>query len=312
MASSVSEGTPERAAPATGPAAAATGPATAPAGPATAPAGPATAPAGPATAPAGPATAPAGPNTAATGPRRPLIGLTTYRERAQMLVWDTEFALLHNAYVDAVARAGGIPVLLPPQEHGAEVVIEHLDALVLTGGSDITPEHYQQRPHPRTAIVRPWRDQWELRLLEQALAADRPVLGVCRGAQLLNVALGGSLDQHVPDTLGHQDHCPAPGVFGTTRVALRSGSTLARVLGPEAKVACYHHQALHEVAPGLEVTGRSDDGTVEAVELTGRRFVVGVQWHPEQNGDDLRLFEALVAAAVKQPQPTLGASRVGT
>jgi gamma-glutamyl-gamma-aminobutyrate hydrolase PuuD len=244
--------------------------------------------------------------------RRPLIGLTTYRERAQTLVWDTEFALLHSAYVDAVARAGGIPVLLPPQEHGADEVIERLDALVLTGGSDITPERYRQQPHPRTKIVRPWRDDWELSLLECALAVDLPVLGVCRGAQLLNVALGGTLDQHVPDTLGHQGHCPAPGVFGKTRVVLGVGSALAGLLGPETKVACYHHQALDEVAAGLEVTGVSDDGTVEAVELPGRRFVLGVQWHPEENGEDLRLFEALVAAAVeKKSEETHGASRVG-
>ena len=231
--------------------------------------------------------------------RRPLIGLTTYRERAQMLVWDTEFALLHNAYVDATSRAGGIPVLLPPQEHGADELIEHLDALVLTGGSDVTPERYHQQPHPLTTIVRPWRDDWELRLLERALAAGLPVLGVCRGAQLLNVALGGTLDQHIPDTLGHQGHCPAPGVFGKTRVTLRSGSVLAGLLGPETEVACYHHQALDEVAPGLDVTGVSDDATVEAIELPGR-FVLGVQWHPEANGGDLRLFEALVAAAAEK------------
>lgn len=252
--------------------------------------------------------------TSAAVKRRPLIGLTTYRERAQMLVWDTEFALLHNAYVDAVARASGIPVLLPPQEHGADEVIERLDALVLTGGSDVTPERYHQQPHPHTKIVRPWRDDWELRLLERALAVDLPVLGVCRGAQLLNVALGGTLDQHVPDTLGHQGHCPAPGVFGKTRVALRSGSALAGLLGPEAEVACYHHQALDKVAPGLEVTGMSDDGTVEAVELPGRRFVLGVQWHPEVNGEDLRLFEALVAAAIEKKSGAShgdGASRVG-
>ena len=229
--------------------------------------------------------------------RRPLIGLTTYRERAATLVWDSEFALLHNVYVDAVARAGGIPVLLPPQDQGADELIEHLDALVLTGGSDVAPEHYQQPAHPQTKIVRPWRDQWELRLLDRALTADLPVLGVCRGAQLLNVALGGTLDQHIPDSVGHQGHCPAPGVFGWNRVSLRSGSALAGLLGPETTVACYHHQAIDKVAPGLEVSGTSDDGTVEAVELPGRRFVLGVQWHAEQNGEDLRLFAALVAAA---------------
>jgi gamma-glutamyl-gamma-aminobutyrate hydrolase PuuD len=257
----------------------------------------------------------AGRTSAATsaGPvPRPLIGLTTYRERAQMLVWDTEFAMLHNVYVDAVAQAGGIAVLLPPQEHGAEAVIERLDALVLTGGSDLTPERYRQQPHPSTTVVRPWRDEWELRLLAGALAAGLPVLGVCRGAQVLNVALGGTLDQHVPDRLGHQGHCPAPGVFGQTRVTLRPGSALAGLLGPEVKVDCYHHQALGEVAPGLEVTGRADDGTVEAVELPGRGFVLGVQWHPEQNGEDLRLFEALVAAAVRKSTENHGASRAGT
>jgi putative glutamine amidotransferase len=254
----------------------------------------------------------AGVSAAGPGARRPLIGLTTYAERAQMLVWDTEFALLHNAYVDAVTRAGGIAVLLPPQEEGAPALVGRLDGLVLTGGADVAPQRYHAAPHPRTTIVRPGRDQWELRLLDCALAAGLPLLGVCRGAQLLNVALGGTLDQHLPDTLGHAEHCPAPGVFGTTQVTLTAGSTLAGILGPEAKVACYHHQALGEVAPGLEVAGRSQDGTVEAVELPGRPFVVAVQWHPEQNGEDLRLFAALVAAAVKKYEANLGASVAGT
>ncbi len=252
-----------------------------------------------------------GGNETAAAKRRPLIGLTTYRERAATLVWDTEFALLHNVYVDAVARAGGIPVLLPPQDHGADELIEHLDALVLTGGSDVAPEHYQQPAHPQTKIVRPWRDEWELRLLDRALTADLPVLGVCRGAQLLNVALGGTLDQHIPDAVGHQRHCPAPGVFGWNRVSLRSGSVLAGMLGPETTVACHHHQAIDKVAPELEVSGTSDDGTVEAVELPDRRFVLGVQWHAEQNGEDLRLFAALVAAAGKKSRETQGASRAG-
>jgi putative glutamine amidotransferase len=252
-----------------------------------------------------------GGNGTAAAQRRPLIGLTTYRERATTLVWDTEFALLHNVYVDAVARAGGIPVLLPPQDHGAAELMEHLDALVLTGGSDVAPERYQQPAHPQTKIVRPWRDEWELRLLDRALTADLPVLGVCRGAQLLNVALGGTLDQHIPDAAGHLGHCPAPGVFGVNRVILRSGSVLAGLLGPETTVACYHHQAIDKVAPGLEVSGTSDDGTVEAVELPDRRFVLGVQWHAEQNGEDLRLFAALVAAAGNKSEETQGASRAG-
>jgi gamma-glutamyl-gamma-aminobutyrate hydrolase PuuD len=240
----------------------------------------------------------AGDPAGAVRARRPLIGLTTYRERAATGVWDTEFALLHNAYVDAVARAGGVPVLLPPQEQGADEAIDGVDALVLTGGSDVDPERYQQRPQAGTIVVRPWRDDWELRLLARALAADLPVLGVCRGAQLLNVALGGTLDQHIPDSVGHQRHCPAPGVFGATRVTLSPGSVLAGVLGPTVTVACYHHQAIDKVAPELTAAGWSEDDIVEAVELPGHRFALGVQWHPEQDGGDLRLFEALVAAAV--------------
>jgi len=241
----------------------------------------------------------AGPAGAGAGrARRPLIGLTTYRERAVTGVWDTEFALLHNAYVDAVARAGGVPVLLPPQEHGADEAAEAVDALVLTGGSDVDPDHYQQQPHAETTVVRPWRDDWELRLLARALAAGLPVLGVCRGAQLLNVALGGTLDQHIPDSVGHRRHGPAPGVFGQTRVTLSPGSALYGLLGPAVTVACYHHQAIDKLAPELTAAGWSEDDVVEAVELPGHRFVLGVQWHPEQDEGDLRLFEALVAAAV--------------
>ena len=245
-------------------------------------------------------------------PGRPLIGLTTYRERAATGVWDTEFALLHNVYVAAVARAGGVAVLLPPQEHGAAEAADGVDALVLTGGSDVDPERYQQRPQAGRTVVRPWRDDWELRLLARALAADLPVLGVCRGAQLLNVALGGTLDQHIPDSVGHQRHCPAPGVFGATRVTLSPGSVLAGVLGPSATVACYHHQAIDKLAPELEVAGWSDDDIVEAVELPGHRFALGVQWHPEQDGGDLRLFAALVtAAAEKKSADNQGASLAG-
>jgi putative glutamine amidotransferase len=229
---------------------------------------------------------------------RPLIGLTTYREQARTLVWDTEFALLHQVYVDSVTRAGGIAVLLPPQEHGAADVVDRLDGLVLTGGSDVAPERYRQPASPRTGTVRPWRDDWELRLLDHALGRDLPVLGVCRGLQVLNVALGGTLDQHLPDTVGHERHCPVPGTFGSVGVVTEPGSRLAGLLGPRVTVACHHHQAVGALAPGLTVTGRADDGVVEAAELPGRTFVLGVQWHPEQDAADLRLFAALTEAAV--------------
>ncbi len=181
---------------------------------------------------------------------------------------------------------------------------------MLTGGSDVAPDRYRQPAHPQTGTVRPWRDDWELRLLGQALARDLPVLGVCRGAQVLNVGLGGTLDQHVPDTVGHERHCPVPGTFGQVEVVLSAGSKLSGLLGPRVTVACHHHQAVGQLAPGLAVAGRADDGVIEAVERPGRPFVVGVQWHPEQDGADLRLFEALVAAAVTHQRsgPNQGAS----
>jgi putative glutamine amidotransferase len=239
----------------------------------------------------------AGPATRSDrGGRRPLIGLTTYLERAACLVWDTEFALLHRVYVDMVAAAGGVPVLLPPVQVGAEEMVGALDGLIFTGGSDIDPAGYGEVRHPAT-VSRPYRDDAEFRLVHSALARDLPVLGVCRGLQLINVALGGSLTQHLPEAVGHRGHAPSPGVFGSNRVRLTEGSRLAGIVGTECEVHCHHHQALDRVAPGLEVVGWSEDGTVEAVELTGPRFGLAVQWHPEQDATDMRLFAALVEAA---------------
>ena len=235
-------------------------------------------------------------NGSDTRARRPLIGLTTYLEKAACLVWDTEFALLHRVYVDMVVAAGGAPVLLPPVQVGAEEMVGALDGLIFTGGSDIDPAAYGEEPHGTTRS-RPHRDQAEIRLLHTALDRDLPVLGVCRGLQLINVALGGSLTQHLPETLGHSGHAPSPGVFGSNRVRLSEGSRLAGIVGTECDVHCHHHQALDRVAPGLEVVGWSQDGSVEAVELTGPRFGLAVQWHPEQDATDMRLFTALVDAA---------------
>ncbi|GAA5124714.1 gamma-glutamyl-gamma-aminobutyrate hydrolase family protein [Haloechinothrix salitolerans] len=228
---------------------------------------------------------------------RPLIGLTTYAERAQTGVWDTDFALLPYNYVESVSRAGGVPVLLPPIEHGAEEVVAALDGLVVSGGADIDPARYGHQSHPATTATRPGRDEWEAELVRHALPRDLPVLGVCRGAQLLNVALGGTLHQHLPDVVEHEAHRPGPAVFGATRVRLAAGSLAATILGDDVKVPCYHHQALDRIAPALTATGWATDGTVEAVELPGHRFVLGVQWHPEQDADDLRLFQALVTAS---------------
>jgi gamma-glutamyl-gamma-aminobutyrate hydrolase PuuD len=220
--------------------------------------------------------------------------LTAYCERAAFGVWDVDTVLLPRSYTDMVAEAGGAPVLLPPR---AEVVaaVDRLDAVVLSGGADIAADRYRTLPHPRAGVPRPDRDEAELAVLARALARGIPVLGVCRGAQLLNVGLGGSLVQHLPDTVGHEEHNPRPGVYGTVRVELDPAGRVGALLGASVQAQCHHHQAIGRLADGLVVTGRSVDGTIEAVELAGRDFVLGVQWHPEQ--DDLRLFSALVAAA---------------
>ncbi|MEV6906299.1 gamma-glutamyl-gamma-aminobutyrate hydrolase family protein [Amycolatopsis sp. NPDC051071] len=226
----------------------------------------------------------------------PLIGLTCYLEPAKFLVWETEAALLHRVYVDGIAAAGGVPVLLPPVSDAHDRLVSAVDGLVLVGGADIEPARYGQEQHA-TTYTRPNRDAFEFGLLKSALAARKPVLGVCRGLQVLSVALGGTLAQHLPDTLDSADHQPAPATFGTTTVTLAEGSRAASILGTEVKVPCYHHQAIDKLGDGLVATGWAADGTIEAAELPGDDFVLGVQWHPEQNPDEARLFEALVTAA---------------
>lgn len=216
--------------------------------------------------------------------RPPRIGLPTYVEQARFGVWDRRAALLPESYVDAVTAAGGVPVLLPPVAvtGAAEAAVDALDGLLLTGGEDIGDNL--------------GRDGWEHALLAAALERDLPVLAVCRGLQLLDVAMGGSLHDHVPDVVGHEGHRPVPGTYGTTSVKVEPGSRLAKIIGDVAEVPCHHHQAIDRLADGLTVAGTAPDGIVEAVEAVDRRFVIGVQWHPEDSRDT-RLFEALVAEA---------------
>jgi putative glutamine amidotransferase len=226
----------------------------------------------------------------------PIIGLTSYLEPAKFVVWDTEAALLHRVYVDGIVAAGGIPVLLPPVTDAHERLVSAVDGLVLVGGADVDPVRYGQEPHT-TTYTRPNRDTFEFGMLRSALDTHLPVLGVCRGLQVMSVALGGTLTQHLPDTLDSTEHQPAPATFGSTTVRLAEGSRAAAILGTETKVPCYHHQAIEKLGDGLVPVGWAADGTIEAAELPGEDFVLGVQWHPEQNLDDTRLFEALVAAA---------------
>ncbi|MEW9547641.1 gamma-glutamyl-gamma-aminobutyrate hydrolase family protein [Nonomuraea sp. NPDC050783] len=227
---------------------------------------------------------------------RPLIGVTCYVEPATFTVWrDVRVALLPYMYVEQVVRAGGQPVVLPPAGDPAEA-LRGLDGLVLAGGGDIDPARYGAEPHERTGYVRGFRDEAEFALLARALEAGLPYLGVCRGLQVLNVALGGSLHQHLPDVVGHSGHAPGPGVFGHLPVTPVPGSRLAKAVGADPlAVPHYHHQAVDRLAPGLTVAASAGDGTVEAVELDAAPFAMAVQWHPEA-AEDCALFEALVAA----------------
>lgn len=226
---------------------------------------------------------------------RPLIGLTTYREQARWGSWDVPAVLLPASYADAVAAAGGEPVLLPTGALTADVV-RRLDGLVLAGGADVEPSRYGQPPGPHTTVIRPDRDASELTGLTAALEDDLPVLAICRGMQLLNVALGGDLVQHLPDLPQAETHDPGPGLFEPREVRIAAGTALHGLLGDSALAACHHHQALGRLAPGLTATAWAADGTVEAVEATDRAFCLAVQWHPEAT-DDRRLFAGHVEAA---------------
>jgi gamma-glutamyl-gamma-aminobutyrate hydrolase PuuD len=226
----------------------------------------------------------------------PVVGVTAAVERSRHGVWDREAVLLTRTYVDIVVAAGGVPVVLPPVAASVSAV-GRLDAVLLSGGADVAPDRYGAARHPHAGPAQPERDAAELAVLDRALATGLPVLGVCRGAQLLNVALDGTLHQHLPDVVGHHGHNPAPGTFSDVDVRLDPAGRVGAAVGPQARVRCHHHQAVERLAPGLVATGWAADGTVEALEDPARRFVVGVQWHPEEDMADLRLVAALVAAA---------------
>lgn len=229
----------------------------------------------------------------------PVIGLTTYRQQARSGVWDVPASFLPAVYLEGVTRAGGVAVLLPPQPVRpgvAPAVITRLDGLILTGGRDVDPAAYGHEPHPATEEPGPERDEWEFALIADALEQGLPVLGICRGPQLINVALGGTLHQHLPDVIGHSGHRVADAVFATHTAHIAEGTTLARLLGDTVGTKCYHHQAIDRLGAGL-IANATCDGVIEGIEMPGGDFVVGVQWHPEETLDDLRLFKGLVDAA---------------
>ena len=241
---------------------------------------------------------------------RPLIGVTTYLVPADWGVWtEKQAALLPVQYAGLVQAAGGIAAMLPPDAPDvAAEVVARLDGLVISGGPDVDPFRYGAEPDPHTDLPTPERDAWELALVAAALEHGLPLLGICRGMQLLNVACGGDLVQHLPDLVGHEDHSPTYGAYASHPVTPVPGTRLAALLGTATvDVPTYHHQAVGRLGTGLIVSAYHPDGTIEACELTGAGtassadpgtggFVLAVQWHPEQ-GTDLRLAEALIAAA---------------
>lgn len=230
--------------------------------------------------------------------RRPVIGISAYNEPARWGVWHLPAVLVPSGYVDAVHRAGGQPLLLPPAP-GTDDLLDLLDGLLLSGGADIAPERYGEPPHSETTGTRADRDASELAMTQAALREGLPLLGVCRGMQMLNVASGGTLEQHLPDRVEHDGHRERPGVFGEHRVRTGERTRLRGVVGSAVTVRSYHHQGVGKVGEPLRVAAHADDGTVEALEHPELPFAIGVLWHPEV-GDDDRLFEALVAQAAQR------------
>ncbi len=235
-------------------------------------------------------------STNVLGVGRPVIGITTYAQEASWGVWRLPAALIPLDYVDAVERAGGRPVLIPPSETGVDETLAALDGIVFSGGADLDPSLYGAEAHPETDSPQARRDAGELALLKAALDRDLPTLAICRGVQLLNVARGGDLVQHLPETVGTDEHKQVPGEFAVHPVEVLTESRLAGIVGDRSQVTSHHHQALGRVGEGLVETAWAADGTLEAVEDPRQRFTLGVQWHPEA-GEDQALFDALVAEA---------------
>jgi putative glutamine amidotransferase len=246
---------------------------------------------------------------------RPVIGICTALERAQWSVWDQEAMLLPRSYVDAVQRAGGLALMIPPDARLAEdpdSVLDLIDGLVLAGGADVDPATYAAEPHPETKHTVPERDASEVALARRALERDIPFLGICRGMQLMNVAAGGTLLQHLPEAFGHHEHRRVPGSFDGADhdVRLRPGSLAARMAGEELHpTKSHHHQGIDKVGEGFEVTGWSVlDELPETIEAPDRRFALGVQWHPEAD-EASRIIGRFVAEAAASRNGARAGSR---
>jgi putative glutamine amidotransferase len=234
---------------------------------------------------------------------RPIIGITGELEAARWRTWIREAVVSPVSYTRAVERAGGAPVILPPvPSDSVPSLIAKIDALVVAGGRDIDPSLYNAAPHEQTDIPDHRRDRFDIVMIRAAIDADLPFLAICRGMHILNVARGGTLIQHLPDRLGSDSHKPDPVKMTIHDVQISAASKLGRVLGATAQVPAAHHQAIDRIGGGLLTVAWTPDQVVEAVELQGHKFGIGVQWNPEES-DDTRIFEALVVAAKAAPAP---------
>jgi putative glutamine amidotransferase len=247
---------------------------------------------------------------------RPVIGICPAMERASWGMWDQEAVLLARSYVQAVQRAGALALMLVPDElliENPDEVLDLLDGLMLAGGADIDPASYGQQPHPETVDTVPERDRFEIALARAAIDRDMPVFGICRGMQLINVAYGGTLLQHLPERFGHHEHLKAVGTFDGADhdVELVEGSLAARAAGETHHATkSHHHQGVDRLGEGLQISGCSSmDGLPEAIEMPGRRFVLGVQWHPEAD-EASHVVGALVGAAERHMRERIAASPV--
>jgi len=253
---------------------------------------------------------------------RPVIGICTALERARWGMWDQQAVLLSRSYVEAVQRAGALVLMLPPDElllRSPEEALDLLDGLVMAGGADIDPASYGAEPHPETLDTVPERDRFEIALVRAAIERELPVLGICRGMQLINVAYGGTLLQHLPERFGHHEHLRVPGTFDGADhdVDLVEGSLAAGAAGETHHATkSHHHQGVDRLGEGLQISGSSTmDGLPEAIEMPDRRFVLGVQWHPEAD-ETSRVVGALVAQATEHMRERVAggtvAAQVGT
>lgn len=240
---------------------------------------------------------------------RPIIGMTTALVQAKWSVWDNEATLVDSRYVNAVIQAGGLPVLLPPNEGDAGAILARLDGLLLIGGGDVNPEVYGHAVHPQAKPVPLKLDEWNLLLTKAAIKHKLPFFGICRGLQLLNIVCGGTLHQHLPDVVGHKKHAPAPGIRGRHLVEVKKGSLLEPIMGLQPDVVTYHHQAIDRLGEGLEPIAWSDDDDriIEAVVLAGHPWAVAVQWHAED--DEKPLLKAFVDACAAAPAKLLLAAQ---